>query len=438
MEETTAQHIWEAALGELQVQVSRANYQTWLEGTKGLSYHDGEFVVAAPNNFVAEYLDLKQRSLIQKTLIGIIGKKIAVTFQVNDTIVHTHQEAVPPQEAACGFNPRYTFESFITGESNRMAHAAALAVVEEPGQHYNPLFLYGGPGLGKTHLLHAIGHMSQASRHKALYVSGEQFTNEFIQAIQLKRTEEFRQKYRQVDMLLIDDIHFISGKEQTQECFFHTFNDLHNQDHQIVVSCDRPPKDMPLIEERLCSRFHWGLVVDIQPPDLETRLAILNMKAEEEGHKLDADVVRFIADHIERNVRELEGGLNRVVAYCHLLKTLATPDLAAKALKSLAATPAHGSAAPPAAILGAVAQAFGISPPQLTGRKRDKETALARQVAMYLIREETGCSLAQAGAGVGGRKPATVKHACDHVRTEMEASAYLSRRVADIRAALHP
>jgi len=443
MEAGSAQQIWEAALGELQVQVNRSNYRTWLAQTAGLGYEDGHFVIGVPNAFVAEYLDQKQRSLIEKTLIGITGRNMKARFQVDSQVDGADYSPSParhqtqPAEAPPEFNPKYTFDSFVSGNCNRLAYAAAIAVAENPGKSYNPLFIYGGPGLGKTHLLHAIGHMAAASHFRALYVSGEQFTNEFIQSIQLRKTEEFRHKYRQVDILLIDDIHFITGKEQTQECFFHTFNELHNHNRQIAVTSDCPPKSMPQLEERLCSRFQWGLTVDIQPPSLETRMAILQAKAEQAGQTLTMDVIDFIAQHIRQNVRELEGSLNRVVAYAKLLKALVTPELAAKALESVAAHP-QGNSITPARIIDAVAEDFQLPAADLIGRKRDKGTALARQVAMYLIKEETDSSLTKIGHELDNRNPATVSYACEKISAELSNSPYLTQKVADIRTRIHP
>ncbi len=438
MEAGSAQEIWESALGELQIQVSKSNYRTWLEKTTGLGYQDSQFVIGVPNTFVAEYLAQKQRSLIEKTLIGVTGRNVQVLFQVDGREQSSSGSYALTKEVPPKFNPRYTFDAFITGNCNRLAYAAGLAIAESPGHSYNPLFIYGGPGLGKTHLLHAIGHMALTNHIKVLYASGEQFTNEFIQAIQLRKTEEFRNKYRTVDMLLIDDINFITGKEQTQECFFHTFNELHNNNRQIAVTSDRSPKAMPLLEERLCSRFQWGLTVDIQPPNLETRLAILQAKAQQKGQNVTLDVLDFIAQRIEQNVRELEGSLNRVIAYAKLLRALVTPELAAQALESITAKPSPGAALTPALVIRAVADSFQLAPAELKGRKRDKATALARQVAMYLIKEGTSISLAQIGQELGNRNPATVSYACDKIAGEIDASPYLMRQISDIRERIHP
>ena len=435
----SAQEIWEAALGELQIQVSKPYYRTWLEKTVGISYQENQFVVGVPTTFVAEYLDKNQRSLVEKTLVGLTNHSIKVLFHVNGRYRNSpasygaQEEISPPR-----FNPKYTFDSFIVGSSNRLAHAAALGAAEKPGHGYNPLFIYGGVGLGKTHLLHAIGHVALASNIQARYVSAEQFTNEFVNAIRDRKTEEFRNKYRSVDMLLIDDIHFISGKEQTEESFFHTFNELHNANRQITITSDRPPKSMPLLEERLRSRFEWGLIADIQPPDFETRLAILQAKAEQERIVVPADVLEFIAHRVQQNIRELEGSLNRVVAYAKLLRTEPTPELSAQALVDIAGKNPQSAAVTPGLVIEAVSSSFQIATVDLKSRKRDKETALARQVAMYLIRQETNCPLTQIGKELGGRDHSTVIHACEKIASDIDASPYLRRKVLDIKHRIYP
>ena len=434
----SAREIWEAALGELQVQVSKSNYRTWLEKTIGLAYDNGQFVIGVPTTFIAEYLEQNQRSLIEKTLIGITQQDTRIQFHVNGRHHEDPPDNYPFEEPApvretspLIFNSKYTFDAFVVGSCNRLAYAAALGVAENPGQNYNPLFIYGGPGLGKTHLLYAIGQVALSSRVKVLYVSAEQFTNEFINAIQHRKTDEFRNKYRSVDMLLIDDIHFINGKGQTEECFVHTFNELHNANHQIVITSDRSPKDMSQLAEQLRSRFEWGLIVDIQPPDFETRLAILQTRTEREGITLAPEVLEFIANQSEQNIRELEGCLNRVTAYAKLMRTPLTPRLTAEALKAI------GKKAPlkvtPKTVIESVASSFQLAPADLMGRKRDKETALARQIAMYLLREETRCSLAQIGQELGGRDHSTVIHAYRRMAGDIEANPSLRRKINEIR-----
>ena len=435
MEARSAKEIWEAALGELQIQVTKPNYRTWLEKTKGLSYHNNQFVVGVPNTFVAEYLDKNQHSLIEKTLIGLTKSDIEVLFHVSPREENPPTTIQQTTHPVC--NSKYTFDSFIVGSSNRLAHAAALSVAESPGRSYNPLFIYGGVGLGKTHLLHAVYHMAQANNIKVLYVSAEQFTNEFITAIREKSTEEFRSKYRSVDMLLIDDIHFISGKEQTEESFFHTFNELYNANRQIVITSDRPPKSMPLVEDRLCSRFEWGLIVDIQPPDFDTRLGILQSRAEEEGENVALDVLEFIAHRIQHNIRELEGSLHRAIAYAKLFRALLTPELAAQALEDIASKGAKSAFITPTLVIKIVANSFQLTPSDLKSRKRDKETALARQVAMYLIKQTTNCSLAQIGLELGGREHSTVIHAYQKIANDIDNSPYLRRKILDIQQGIY-
>ena len=429
----SAQEIWEAALGELQVQVTKPYYRTWLEKTAGLSYQDNQFVVGVPNTFVSEYLDKNQRSLIEKTLIGLTQPNIKVLFQVSP-----ERETSASQIAHPACNSKYTFDSFVVSNSNRLAYAAALSVAENPGHSYNPLFMYGGVGLGKTHLLHAIYHMAQANNIRALYVSAEQFTNEFVDAIREKSTDEFRSKYRSVDMLLIDDIHFISGKEQTEESFFHTFNELHNTNRQIVITSDRPPKSMPHLGDRLCSRFEWGLIADIQPPDFDTRLAILQAKAEQEKANVPLEALEFIAHRIKQNVRELEGSLHRVIAYAKLFRALLTPELAAQALEDIASKGAKSVPVTPKLMIETVANSFQLTPADLKGRKRDQVTAQARQVAMYLIKQTTNCSLAQIGQELGNRNHSTVIHACQKIASDMDDDPYLRRKIFDIQQGTYP
>ena len=428
MEARSAREIWETALGELQLQVTKPNYRTWLEKTTGLSYENNHFVVGVPNTFVAEYLARNQRSLIEKTLIGLTHPGIEVDFQVTSP-------AVARQSTSPGGNARYTFDNFVVSPSNRLAYTAARSVAEKPGASYNPLFIYGGVGLGKTHLMQAIYNLAQSQNIKALYVSAEQFTNEFVSALQNKSTAEFRRKYRHVDMLLIDDVQFLVGKEQTEESFFHTFNELHNANHQIVLASDRSPKSLPDIGDRLCSRFEWGLIADIQPPDFNTRLAILKAKAKQQEIEVALDVLEFIAQCIQQNIRELEGSLNRAVAYAKLFGAILTPELAARAVQDIT-TSSNKTNVTPELVIKAVAERFQLTPADLIGRKRDRATALARQVAMHLLKEASNCSLAQIGLEFGHRDHATVIHACHKIANDMDNDPYLRRQVLDIQKKL--
>lgn len=328
-----AREIWEHALKELELQLARANYRTWYQKTVGLSYQDDQFVVGVPNVFVAEYLDKNQRDLIEKTVIGCLGHDTRVFFRVNMTnpnMPDVVEDSSDTQLSLPGFNKNYTFDSFIVGSNNRLAHAAALDVANSMGQSFNPLYIHGKAGLGKTHLLHAIGQVAQAKRIRVICVSSEQFTNEWIRAVQHKEAKEFRERYKNVSILLFDDIQFISGNRKTEESFSNTFDELHNANHQIVITSDRPSKALPLLEDRVRSRLNGGLIVEIQPPDFETRLAILQVKAERQGIDIAPDVLELIASRVKENVRELEGCLNRVAAYSRLHQTMITPEFAEK------------------------------------------------------------------------------------------------------------
>jgi len=429
----SAQQIWETALGELQIEVNKPNYRTWLGKTAGLSYQGNQFVIGVPNTFVAEYLDKNQRSLIEKVLTGLLQDEVKVHFRVaaKEEKPSTQQTSLPL------FNPKYTFDSFVVGSCNQLAHAAALKVMENPGHIYNPLFIHGGTGLGKTHLLHAMGHIALANDLKVVCVSAEQFTNGMVSAIREKKTEAFREKYRSVDMLLVDDVQFFSGKEQTKKNFLHTFNELHDANRQIAITSDRPPKAIPLLQDQLRSRFEWGLVTDLQPPDFETRLAILQTKAKQAEVDVTSDVLEFIALQIKQNIRVLEGSLNRVIAYAKLIRALLTPELAARALNDIASKEPGPAPATPSLILETVASSFQLTLSDLKGRKRDEETVLARQVSMYLIRQETDCSLAQIGKELGGRSPATISYAYEKIANGINNNPHLRRDVFNIQQKIH-
>ena len=332
-------------------------------------------------------------------------------------------------------NPRYTFDAFIVGNSNRLAHAASLAVAEAPGESYNPLFLYGGVGLGKTHLLHAIGHQGVHTGLAVLYVSSEQFTNEIVNAIRYRTTEEFRAKYRSVDILLVDDIQFIAGKESTEEEFFHTFNSLHEMSKQIVICSDRPPKAIVSLEERLRSRFEWGLIADIQPPDLETRMAILRVKADLLRYRVPDDIIAYIAGRVQTNIRELEGCLNRLMAYQQLHRTDLTMDVARAAMSSLG-NDVRESRLTSKQIAEAVAEYYHISLDAMTGKQRDKHIVTPRQIAMYLMRQETQASLLEIGQLFGGRDHSTVLHSCEKIERDVNLNPALRREIVAIREQL--
>jgi len=425
--------------------MSRASYETWVQPAE-LVRHEGDlFTIGVPNAYACDWL----KSRLTATLNGILGGLMEAPQQVEFIVWHKDYEnrdsekesdrtlplittAVKEQQQR--FNQRYTFDNFIVGSSNRLAHAACLAVAENPAQAYNPLFLYGGVGLGKTHLLHAIGNYAQAHGQSVLYVSSEEFTNDLINAIRTHTTQAFRDRYRRIDVLLVDDIQFIAGKESTQEEFFHTFNTLHSQEKQIVISSDRPPKAMSTLEERLRSRFEWGLIADIQPPDLETRIAILRSKAERMHRDVPNEIINYMARQFQSNIRELEGALTRVVAYSDLRGKTLNTELAEAALTDL--LPQH-SQLEPDHVVDVVASAFGISREKILSRERTREVALPRQVAMYLLREEANVSLPQIGEALGGRDHTTVMFACKKVADMIERDDHLRKQIIQIRETLN-
>jgi chromosomal replication initiator protein len=333
-------------------------------------------------------------------------------------------------------NPRYTFSSFIMGKSNQLAHAASQAVAENPGSVYNPLFFYGGVGLGKTHLLHAIGHVGESAGLNVLYVTSEKFTNEIINAIRFQQTEEFRAKYRQIDILLVDDIQFIAGKESTEEEFFHTFNSLHDANKQIVVSSDRPPKAIHSLQDRLRSRFEWGLLADIQPPEYEHRLAILRSKAESLRFAVPASVIEFVARPECNSVRELEGALNRVIAYATLHDAALSVSLAAQALEHIYSESKIPSNLTPTEVLEGVCRYYNVDIDRIRGKRRDREIVWPRQVAMYLMRQETTASLLQIGTEIGGRDHTTIMHGWEKIQGEVANNDRVRREIAAVLESL--
>jgi chromosomal replication initiator protein len=439
---SSPREIWDAALGELQVQVSKSNYRTWLEKTVGLEYQNNRFVVSVPNTFIAEYLGRNQRSLIEKTLINLTSRPdVRVTFQVNGA----HKPPVPQLLEIPGvlllpcigsLNCKYSFDNFKVGKGNRLAYAAAQGVASSPGKLYNPLYIFGGVGLGKTHLLHAIGQQTRSNQVQVACISAEQYTSEFISALRNKKTEEFHHRYRYADMLLIDDIQFIAGKKQTEESFFHTFNQVHNAARQIVITGDQPPKLIPQLDKRLCSRFEWGLVTDIQPPDFDTRLSILQAKAAYKNISLLLEVLEFIARRDHDNVRQLEGSLNRVIAYARLLNAAPSIEIASQALENIGdREPTLPTTAE--AVIDAVARSFNLTAADLKSSKRDKETSFARRIAMYLLRHDHSCSLAHIGATLGDRDPSAVTTACKKVNKELIDDSHAKHKIREIQKLLN-
>ena len=484
MQDLSARESWRAVLGELELQLPKPTFDTWLKHTEGVGCDDLCFLVGAPTAFAVTWLERRMYDDIQKTVEKVTGLALEIRFQVNQSepdVGSVPLEALPDPAAALeeaipgievsespaetqppgyapadpglsyppvvsypvatppipvfAHNPKYTFDSYVVGPSNHLAYSAARAVVDAPGNSYNPLFLYSGVGLGKTHLLYAVGQACAKQQMSVLYVTSEQFTNEFITAIRNRTTEEFRHRYRGVQVLLIDDVQFMSGKEQTQESFFHTFNDLHNSGHQIVISSDRPPKALALLEDRLRSRFEWGLIADIQPPDLETRMAILSAKAEALNVDLPDSIIELVAKRVQRNVRELEGCLNRLMLHSKMMSQPITVHSTSLILDDLTADRARHSIEPDR-IIEEVGRHFKVTGPELLGKGRTKKVAQARQVAMYLLMYELEMSPTQVGRLLGGRDHATVIHGAGKINGEINEDPQLRQSVLTIKDAL--
>ncbi|MCY7419501.1 MAG: chromosomal replication initiator protein DnaA [Chloroflexi bacterium] len=461
-----AKQVWRAALGELQVSLSPANFETWLKDTALVTVDDTLFRVAVPSGFAKDWLESRYRSLISQTLARVVGYSVTLEFEVREVAPseradsEDEPEAKEPAAAAAAkqpakvrlesgrvggpeggsvsLNPRYTFRTFIVGSANRLAHAASLSVAERPGHAYNPLFLYGGVGLGKTHLMHAIGNavIARFPRKRVVYVTSEKFTNEFITCVQQGRFDDFRARYRRIDLLLIDDIQFIADKERTQEEFFHTFNAIHDEGKQVVLSSDRPPRQIATLEERLRSRFEWGLIADLTVPDLETRIAILRAKAEEQSVPISSQALEFIARKVASNIRELEGALNRIVAYASMQGMPISADLAQAVLSNVLYNPRR-RAVTPERIAQAVSEYYGVDMEALKGQKRERAIVMPRQIAMYLMRAETEVSLLRIGAELGGRDHSTVLHACNKINREMQENEDLRRELAAVRELIY-
>lgn len=422
------EELWDETLHTIKEQLSRPSYDTWLKSTRPLALKNGVLLVEAPNEFARDWLETRYAELIEQVLENITSSPLEVKFTISTT-----EEADPQRTSrqrkslsdepstSSYLNPKYTFETFVVGDSNRFSHAASLAVAEAPAKAYNPLFIYGDVGLGKTHIMQAIGHyiISHNKDLRVVYVSSETFTNELINSIRDDKTVDFRNKYRNIDILLVDDIQFLAGKERTQEEFFHTFNALHESNRQLVISSDRPPRDIPTLEERLRSRFEWGLITDIQRPDLETRIAILRKKASLERFNVPNEVIVFIANQIQSNIRELEGALTRVIAYGAMKNSPVTVELAQEALKEILAL-TKPQPITIDLIQKKVASFYSINPKEMLSKKRTSNIAFPRQVAMYLTRELTDTSLPQIGEAFGGRDHSTVMHAYSRIVDKLE------------------
>lgn len=444
-----AEQAWQSVLGQLQMEMPRASFDTWVRDSHLLTLEQGLVTIGVRNAYARDWLENRLQGTAARLLSSLLNQAVDVEFVVSngrDTSPDAESvaeptsanpdspEPAPARARSTTLNPRYTFDTFVVGANNRLAHAAALAVAEKPARAYNPLFLYGGVGLGKTHLLHAIGNACHARGLNVLYVSSEEFTNDLINAIRTHTTASFREKYRSADVLLIDDIQFIAGKESTQEEFFHTFNTLHGQDKQIIVSSDRPPRAMVTLEDRLRSRFEWGLTADVQAPDLETRTAILRYKSERSGRQVPNDVLDLVARRVQSNIRELEGALNRIVAFSELSGAPLTVKLAETALIDLLPQSRNIQ---PAKLIELVARTWNTTVDELLGRDRSHKIAEPRQVAMYLLRQETDASLPQIGEVLGGRDHTTVMYAIEKISDVIERDDRLRNRVKQIRDQLY-
>lgn len=454
--------VWDEVLEVMAADLPERSFDAWLKNSRPVALEGNTLYVELPNEFTKDWVEARYVNPLQKTLRQVANRDWDLKFTIpkgmkslstpvsrgyDEPPRPVHENIVLPEEPSVEpagrepapissvLNPRYTFDSFVVGNSNRFAHAAAVAVAEGPSKAYNPLFLYGGVGLGKTHLMHAIGHyaMEQDPSVSVVYVTSETFTNDLISAIGKKSMADFRNKYRNVDILLVDDIQFVAGKESTQEEFFHTFNALYEANRQIIISSDRPPKDIPTLEERLRSRFEWGLTADIQPPDLETRVAILRKKAIDDNLAISHEVLTYIATHIQSNIRELEGALVRVTAHCNLHNVPLDLDTVAAALKDILKDPPNK----PVTIEGimeAVADHYAIKVADMKSKRRTRNITFPRQVAMYLVRQLTDRSLPEIGEAFGGRDHTTVIHAVEKIEKEIKLDPSLQNTITELES----
>lgn len=469
--------VWNAVLGELELTISRANFTTWFKNTSILRYGSGEVVIAVPNMFTCNWLQNKYHKEISRALQNVTGERIMrISYELHSQAsAHPHPQtatpspvihssapaqamfaprtapfsavpgtATPASSSATGFiNPKYTFENFVVGANNELARAAANAVAKNPGTLYNPLFIYGGVGLGKTHLIQAIGNMVFAANPsvKVVYVTCERFTDDFIRYIQdakgrAESSSVFKQKYRSADVLIVDDIQFLGGKERTQEEFFHTFNELHQNNKQVIITSDRPPKAILHLEDRLISRFEGGMIADIGMPDFETRKAILRAKCAEKSLALPEDVVDYIAQSIQSNIRELEGAIARILAYCEVNNTEPTQELAKNILSTVISTEKKASLTP-ARVLEIVSEFYHIEIAELLAKNRKKEVVWPRQIAMYLMRSEAKTSYPSIGQNIGGRDHTTAIHAFEKVAKQLEGDESLRQEIDLLRQKLY-
>jgi len=441
--DTDLKNLWDKTLDIIKSELSEVSFNTWIKSCEPISISSDTLKISVPNSFTQDILDKRYKDLVVNSIKAVCSKQYKIEFIImSDSYDNEENKRNPNQrqkaivvndEMSSTLNPKYTFKSFVIGNSNRFAHAASLAVAESPAKAYNPLFIYGGVGLGKTHLMHAIGHyiLENNPNAKVVYVSSEKFTNELINAIKDDKNEEFRNKYRNVDILLIDDIQFIAGKERTQEEFFHTFNELHDANKQIILSSDRPPKEIPTLEDRLRSRFEWGLIADIQVPDFETRMAILKKKADVENLNVANEVMGYIATKIKSNIRELEGALIRVIAYSSLTNREVTVDLATEALKDIISKK-QGKHVTIDSIQDVVSSYFNLRVEDLKSQRRTRNVSYPRQIAMYLSRKLTDMSLPKIGEEFGGRDHTTVIHAYEKISGNLKTDDSLQHTINEL------
>jgi len=449
------EELWQAALGELELSLSKANFTTWFKNTSVSSYENSTVIISVPNNFTKTWLEQKYNEEIKRTLRKLINQptvdiiyKVEPKYMFNTNIIINKEVVEPPISfqnqpqpteqredlTRHGLIPKYVFDTFIVGKGNELAHAACQASAARPGRAYNPLYLYGGVGLGKTHLLHAVGHelVKNNPETKIIYVTCEKFTNDYIHSVRYKRMDEFRNKYRAADLLLVDDIQFITGKEGTQEEFFHTFNALHQSNKQIIITADRPPKGIPDLEQRLLSRFEWGMTADLSAPDLETRIAILEAKCQEKKYNLDKRILQYIALNIQNNVRELEGVLTKIIAFHQLRNTLPSFETIKNIVSGFAPTRTKKNITTKH-LIDAICEFYSLELDDLMGKTREKRIAMPRQVLMYLMRVELKQSFPSIGKELGGRDHTTVMHAHNKIEKESENNIQLKQELETIK-----
>lgn len=443
------EQLWQAILGEIELSLSRANFTTWFKNTFILSLENNRAIICVPNTFTKAWLEKKYHKEIANAFKNVSSEEIKeIIYKVevkketgpDNFLRKVKLESIavnqPKITNRFGLNNRYVFDSFIVGKNNELAHAACQAVAANPGHAYNPLFIYGGVGLGKTHLLQAIGHELSKKTDKILYVSCERFTNDYVQAVRNGRAKDFKDHYRNVDLLLIDDIHFMGGKDGTQEEFFHTFNELHQTNKQIVISSDRPPKAIPALEKRLLSRFEWGMIADVSSPDLETRIAILETKCREKNYKLSREILAYIANNITNNIRELEGALNRLIAYYEFNNSAPSLDSTKSILASIISN-FQSKSTTARNIIEAAAKFFNINIKDLIGQSRKKELVVPRQIAMYLMRKEINASYPSIGQELGGRDHTTAMHAYNKIEKECREDERIKQHIDSIKQVIY-